>query len=71
MEQLTEMDANFLAQESVATPMHISPVIIYDQSHRKGGKVRFKEILEVFRRNLLIVEWAKGCLVHVCFSRIC
>ena len=52
MEQLTEMDANFLAQESVATPMHISPVIIYDQSHRKGGKVRFKEILEVFRRNL-------------------
>jgi len=52
MEQLTEMDANFLAQESVATPMHISPVIIYDQSHRKGGKVRFKEILEVFRRSL-------------------
>ncbi|MGB1141858.1 MAG: WS/DGAT/MGAT family O-acyltransferase, partial [Halioglobus sp.] len=52
MEQLTEMDANFLAQESVETPMHISPVVIYDQSHRAGGKVRFKEILEVFRRSL-------------------
>lgn len=52
MEQLTEMDANFLAQESVETPMHISPVVVYDQSHRAGGKVRFKEILEVFRRSL-------------------
>lgn len=52
MEQLTEMDANFLAQESVDTPMHISPIVVYDQSHRAGGKVRFKEILEVFRRSL-------------------
>jgi diacylglycerol O-acyltransferase len=52
MEQLTELDNNFLQQESVRTPMHISPVVIYDQSHRKSGKVRFKEILTVFERNL-------------------
>ncbi|MCB1842978.1 MAG: wax ester/triacylglycerol synthase family O-acyltransferase [Halioglobus sp.] len=52
MQQLTEMDCNFLQQESVHTPMHISPVIIYDQSHRAGGRVRFKEILTVFERNL-------------------
>lgn len=52
MQQLSEMDSNFLQQESVRTPMHISPVIIYDQSGREGGKVRFKEILTVFARNL-------------------
>jgi len=52
MQQLTEMDCNFLQQESVYTPMHISPVIVYDQSHRAGGRVRFKEILTVFERNL-------------------
>jgi diacylglycerol O-acyltransferase / wax synthase len=53
MRQLSEMDANFLQQESARTPMHISPVIVYDPSARPGGgKVRFKEILTVFERNL-------------------
>jgi diacylglycerol O-acyltransferase len=52
MQQLTEMDSNFLQQESARTPMHISPVIVYDQSAREEGKVRFKEILTVFERNL-------------------
>ena len=46
MQQLTEMDTNFLQQESARTPMHISPVIVYDQSARAGGKVRFKEFLK-------------------------
>ena len=52
MQQLSEMDSTFIQQESTATPMHISPVVIYDQSARKGGKVRFKEILRIFERNL-------------------
>lgn len=52
MQQLSEMDSNFLQQESARTPMHISPVIVYDQSERKGGKVRYKDILAVFERNL-------------------
>jgi len=46
------MDTNFLQQESARTPMHISPVIVYDESARDGGKVRLKEILTVFERNL-------------------
>lgn len=52
MQQLTEMDTTFLQQESPSTPMHISPVMIYDQSKRKDGRVRFKEILTTFERSL-------------------
>ncbi|NCF19097.1 MAG: wax ester/triacylglycerol synthase family O-acyltransferase [Haliea sp.] len=52
MQQLTEMDYTFVQMESNRTPMHISPVMVYDQSRLKGGKVRFKEILRVFERNL-------------------
>ncbi len=52
MQQLSEMDSTFLQQESVRTPMHIASVAIYDQSGRKEGKVRFKEILTVYERNL-------------------
>jgi len=52
MQQLTIMDNVFLQQESNRTPMHISPVIIYDQSGLKRGAVRFKEILTAFERNL-------------------
>jgi WS/DGAT/MGAT family acyltransferase len=52
MQQLTELDNAFVQMESNRTPMHISPVIIYDQSKLKGGKLRFKKILEVFRQNL-------------------
>ena len=42
MQKLTEMDASFLQQETVRTPMHISPVLVYDQSGRKDHPVRFK-----------------------------
>jgi diacylglycerol O-acyltransferase / wax synthase len=52
MQQLSEMDSNFLQQESARTPMHISPVTVYDQSARQGGKVRYEDILTVFERNL-------------------
>ena len=52
MQQLTEMDYSFVQMESNRTPMHISPVMFYDQSKLKRGKVRFKEILTVFERNL-------------------
>ena len=52
MKQLTELDNAFIQMESTRTPMHISPVIIYDQSKLSGGKLRFKQILEVFRQNL-------------------
>ena len=52
MQQLTELDYAFVQMESNRTPMHISPVIFYDQSGLKRGKVRFKEILTIFERNL-------------------
>jgi len=52
MQQLTILDNVFLQQESNRTPMHISPIIIYDQSGLKRGPVRFKEILTAFERNL-------------------
>ncbi len=52
MLQLTEVDNSFIQMESNRTPMHISPVIFYDQSGVKRGKVRFKEILKVFERSL-------------------
>jgi WS/DGAT/MGAT family acyltransferase len=52
MQQLTEMDNSFVQMESNRTPMHISPVIFYDQSGLKRGNVRFKEILKVFERSL-------------------
>ncbi len=52
MEQLTELDNTFVQMESSRTPMHITPVIFYDQSQVPGGKVRFKDVLQVFQRNL-------------------
>ena len=52
MEQLTELDYSFVQMESSRTPMHITPVMFYDQSGVKGGKLRFKDILKVFERNL-------------------
>ena len=52
MEQLTELDYTFIQMESNRTPMHITPIMFYDQSGVKGGRVRFKDILETFERNL-------------------
>lgn len=52
MEQLTELDYTFIQMESNRTPMHITPIMFYDQSGVKGGKVRFKDILQTFERNL-------------------
>jgi WS/DGAT/MGAT family acyltransferase len=51
MEQLSTLDYVFLQQESPRTPMHICPVMIYDVSEL-DRKVRFKDVLTVFERNL-------------------
>ncbi|MCP5123727.1 MAG: wax ester/triacylglycerol synthase family O-acyltransferase [Pseudomonadales bacterium] len=52
MQKLTEMDSSFLQQETPRTPMHISPILVYDQSARRDHPVRFKEILTTFECNL-------------------
>jgi len=52
MEQLTEMDYSFVQMESNRTPLHITPVMFYEQPSTRDGKVRFRDILTVFERNL-------------------
>lgn len=52
MQQLSGMDAMFIHQEARRTPMHISPLMIYDPSTAPGKHVRFKDILATFERNL-------------------
>ena len=52
MEQLTELDYTFIQMESNRTPMHITPIMFYDQSGVKGGRVRFKDILQTFEPQL-------------------
>ncbi|MFQ3325215.1 MAG: diacylglycerol O-acyltransferase [Pseudomonadales bacterium] len=48
MQQLSEIDASFLQLESKNTPMHITPVMIYDQSSRKGKEITYQDIYSVF-----------------------
>ncbi len=52
MRQLTELDYAFVQMEGKRTPMHITAVMFYDPTGRGRGKVRFKEILTTFDRNL-------------------
>ena len=52
MQQLTALDYMFVQQEAPRTPMHISPVMLYDVSELDRDKIRFKEVLTVFERNL-------------------
>lgn len=52
MQQLTGQDAMFLHAEIDGLPQHIGGVSIYDQSTAPGGKVRFKQILEMLERRL-------------------
>ncbi len=52
MQQLSATDTLFLTQESERAPMHISFLMFYDQSTAKGGKVRFKDILQIFESRL-------------------
>lgn len=52
MQQLTELDYAFVQMEGNRTPMHITPILFYDQSALKSGKVRFKQILKIFEANL-------------------
>ncbi len=45
-DQLTGLDAFFLAAESSRTPMHIGACTIYDPSSAPGGEVRLKDIMK-------------------------
>lgn len=52
MQQLSGQDAMFLHAEIDGLPQHIGGVSIYDQSTAPGGKVRFKQILNLLERRL-------------------
>ena len=52
MQQLSGQDAMFLHAEIDGLPQHIGGVSIYDQSTAPGGKVRFKQILNMLERRL-------------------
>jgi diacylglycerol O-acyltransferase len=65
MRQLTSLDSAFIYLEGEGKHNHLTGVYVYDQSTAKGGKIRFKEILEhvssrlhlspVFRQKLAAV----------------
>lgn len=51
MKQLSQIDSIFVYNESAHQPLHISPILIYDQSTAKNG-VRFKDILARFQERI-------------------
>lgn len=65
MQQLSGLDASFLYFETPNAPMHISGLAIYDQSTAPNGKVRFKEIIENYRRRVIALPPMTRRLVHV------
>ena len=65
MQQLTGIDTLFLTQETERTPLHISPLLIYDPSTAPGGKVRFKDILRLFGSRLHLAPIFHRRLVEV------
>ena len=68
MQQLTGMDTLFLTQESDRTPLHISPLLIYDPSTAPGGLVRFKDVLRLFASRLHLAPIFRRRLVEVPFG---
>jgi WS/DGAT/MGAT family acyltransferase len=68
MQQLTGIDTLFLTQETERTPLHISPLLIYDPSTAPGGRVRFKDILRLFENRLHLAPIFRRRLVEVPFG---
>ena len=68
MQQLTGIDTLFLTQETERTPLHISPLLIYDPSTPPGGSVRFKDILRLFESRLHLAPIFRRKLVQVPFD---
>ena len=68
MQQLTGIDTLFLTQETERTPLHISPLLIYDPSTAPGGSVRFKDILRLFESRLHLAPIFRRKLVQVPFD---
>jgi WS/DGAT/MGAT family acyltransferase len=48
MRQLSALDRLFLTQESARTPAHLSALLFYSQQTARGGRVRLRDIVNVF-----------------------
>jgi len=68
MKQLSPVDSIFVYNEQSNTPLHISPIMIYDPSTAENGFVRFKDILETFRSRLQLSPVFRRKLVKVPFN---
>ncbi len=67
MKQLSHTDAIFVYNETTHTPLHISPILIYDTSTAVGG-VRFKDILARFEERIHKSPVFRQKLVKVPFN---
>ncbi len=65
MKQLSPVDSIFVYNEQSNTPLHISPIMIYDPSTAENGFVRFKDILDTFRSRLQLSPVFRRKLVKV------
>ena len=65
MQQLSGQDATFLYVESPRMPMHIGSLNVYDQSTAAGGRVRFKQILELIESRLHLARAFRQRLARV------
>jgi WS/DGAT/MGAT family acyltransferase len=65
LEQLSSIDASFIQAQSENLPMHISTLSIYDPSTAPQGKVRFKDIMQLFEDAIYQVPLLRRRLVEV------
>ena len=68
MKQLSQFDSIFIYNESTDTPLHISPILIYDPSSAPDGVVRFKDILAKFNERIHKSPVFRRKLVRVPFN---
>jgi len=68
MRQLSPVDSFFVYNERPNTPLHISPIMIYDPSTSDNGSVTFQDILETFRSRLQLSPVFRRKLVRVPFD---
>lgn len=68
MKQLSQFDSIFVYNETTSTPLHISPILIYDPSTAPDGIVRFKDILAKFKERIHKSPVFRRKLVRVPFN---
>jgi len=68
MKQLSQFDSIFVYNESNSTPLHISPILIYDPSSAPDGIVRYKDILAKFNERIHKSPVFRRKLVRVPFN---